>query len=328
MKLKKMKIGKTELPGNLLLAPMADVTNLAFRLLCKQHGADFTYTEMISAEALLRDNRKSLLKGISCPEEQPFGVQLVGNSKESLVKAALIIEEFYRPAVIDVNMGCPVSRIVQTGCGSALLQSPEKAYEIIAGLSDCLETPVSAKVRILGKVEKSLEIARLIEKAGALALTVHGRTREQMYSGNSNLEQVRAIKEELSIPVIANGDIKDEQSAAKVQELTGCDGLMIGRAAIGNPYIFSRIRHFLSTGEYLNTDPQSKQNQQIEDFETYLALLKEFDLLSSINLKTHAQWFTKGLSGSRNIRQKINGLKDPDSIISVIEDSGMLMGTQ
>lgn len=332
-----MKIGSTRLSGNLFLAPMADVTNLAFRLLCKEHGADFTCTEMINADALVNENRKSVLKGLSCPEEGAFGVQLVGNKPETLRDAALFVEEEYRPTLIDVNLGCPVRRIRATGCGSALLEQPERVYEIIKELSDCLgeRTPISAKIRLLGSEKKTLEIARLVEKAGASALTVHGRTAAQMYSGKSNPGPIKAIKEELSIPVIANGDIKEEKSAAEILEFTGCDGLMIGRAAMGNPFIFRRIRHYLKTGEELQTgearekgeEPDTREelqagdfrNRQFRDFEAYVGLLKKYDLLDSINLRIHAQWFTKGMQGSRQIRERINNLKDSESIIELMK---------
>jgi len=315
MNLNKLKIGKLETSGNLILAPMADVTNLAFRLHCRHYGADLTYTEMISADALLHENRKSFLKGLSSPEDRPFGVQLFGSSPEKLREAALFIEDECRPEVIDINMGCPVQRITRAGCGSALLNSPELVYGIISELTDALKTPVTAKIRILDRDEKTLEAARLIEKAGASALTVHGRRVEQMYSGNSDLEVIRAVKNELSIPVIANGDIKDEESAENTLEFTGCDGLMIGRAAMGNPFIFKRIRHYLETGEKLEFN---RQAQQLKDFETYITLLEEYNLFSSLNLKMHTHWFTKGLHGSRQIREKINNLKDGKAIIELI----------
>jgi tRNA-dihydrouridine synthase B len=317
MKLNKLKIGKTETSGNLLLAPMADVTNLAFRLLCRQNGADLTYTEMISVDALLKENRKSLLKGLSSPEDRPFGVQLVGSSPEKLREAALFTEDEYRPEIIDVNMGCPAQRITGTGCGSALLNSQKLVYEIISELTDVLKTPVTAKIRLLERDEKTLEIARLIEKAGASALTVHGRRAEQMYSGSSDLRVIRAVKHELSIPVIANGDIRDEESAEATLDITGCDGLMIGRAAMGNPFIFRRIRHYLETGERLEADRQARQ---LEDFENYIALLEEYNLYTSTNLRMHAHWFTKGLHGSRQIREKINNLKDGKAMIELIKN--------
>jgi len=317
MKLNKLKIGKTETPGNLLLAPMADVTNLAFRLLCRQNGADLTYTEMISADALLNENRKSLLKGLSSPEDRPFGVQLVGNSPEKLREAALFIEDEYRPEIIDVNMGCPAQRITGIGCGSSLLNSKTLVHEIISEMTDVLRTPVTAKIRIMKKDEKTLEIAHLIEKAGASALTVHGRTAEQMYSGSSNLMAIKAVKQELSIPVIANGDIRDEESAEKALEFTDCDGLMVGRAAMGNPFIFKRIRHYLETGEKLEVD---RQTRQLRDFNNYIALLEKHDLYTSTNLRMHAHWFTKGLHGSRQIREKINNLKDGKAMIELIRN--------
>jgi nifR3 family TIM-barrel protein len=297
---------------------MADVTNLAFRLLCRQNGADLTYTEMISVDALLKENRKSLLKGLSSPEDRPFGVQLVGSSPGKLREAALFIENEYTPEIIDVNMGCPAQRIIGAGCGSALLNSQKLVYEIISELTDVLKTPVTAKIRLLEKDEKTLEIARLIEKAGASALTVHGRKAGQMYSGNSDLAAIRAVKRELSIPVIANGDIRDEESAENTLEFTGCDGLMIGRAAMGNPFIFKRIRHYLETEEKLEVDRHARK---LEDFENYIALLEEYSLCSSTNLRMHAHWFTKGLHGSRQIREKINNLKDGKAIIELIRNS-------
>ncbi|MGB9928990.1 MAG: tRNA dihydrouridine synthase DusB [Methanosarcina sp.] len=318
MKLNKLKIGKTETSGNLLLAPMADVTNLAFRLLCRHYGADLTYTEMISTDGLLNENRKAHLKGFSSDADRPFGVQLVGNSPEKIREAALLVEAQYKPDIIDVNMGCPVRRITQAGCGAELLKSQELIYEIISELTDTLKTPVTAKIRILKNEEKTLELARLIEKAGASALTVHGRTIEQMYSGKSNLAAIRAVKHELSIPVIANGDIRDEESAEHALDFTGCDGLMIGRAAMGNPFIFKRIRHYLETGEKLNINIHSRQ---LEDFEIYINLLEEYDLFSAVSIRTHAHWFTKGLPGSRQIREKINIMKDRKAIIELIKSS-------
>lgn len=315
MRLKKLRIGRTELSGKLLLAPMADVTNLAFRLLCRRYGVDLTYTEMISADALLNENRKSFIKGLSSPDDRPFGVQLVGSCPEKLRKAAIFIEDEYRPEVIDINMGCPARCITGAGYGSALLDSPELIHTIISELTNTLKTPVSAKIRLLGKEEKTLEIARLVEEAGASVLTVHGRTAAQMYSGSSNLIGIRAVKNELSIPVIANGDVRDEESAERTLELTGCDGLMIGRAAMGNPFIFKRIGHYLETGEKLETGQQSRQ---LEDFDAYISILEEHNLLSSINLRMHAHWFTKGLHGSRQLREKINGLKDGEDITELI----------
>ena len=321
MKLGKLRIGKIETSGNLLLAPMADVTNLAFRLLCRQYGADLTYTEMINADALLKGNRKSLLKGLSASADRPFGVQLVGSSPERLREAALFIENECRPEIIDINLGCPSRKIIEAGCGSALLNSETLVSEIISELTNALKTPVTAKIRILASQEKTLRLADLIQDAGALALTVHGRRADQMYSGNCDLSAIRAIKKELSIPVIANGDIRDEQSAENTLDFTGCDGLMVGRAALGNPFIFKRIRHYLETGEKLDLDLKALQVRQLEDFETYLALLEEYKLFSSLNLRMHAHWFTKGLCGSRQMREKINTMKDGKAIIELIKGS-------
>jgi len=191
-------------------------------------------------------------------------------------------------------------------------------YEIVSELTYALKTPVTVKIRILERDEKTLEIAQLIENAGALAITVHGREAKQMYSGSSDLVAIRAVKRELSIPVIANGDIKDEESAENTIEFTGCDGLMIGRAAMGNPFIFRRIRYYLETGKKLELD---RQAQQLEDFKSYITLLEGHNLLTSQNLRMHAHWFTKGLHSSRKIREKINGLKDEKAIFDLVRSS-------
>ncbi|MGP8321315.1 MAG: tRNA-dihydrouridine synthase family protein, partial [Methanosarcinaceae archaeon] len=258
-----MKIAHLKLPGNLILAPMANITNLAFRMLCKKYGAALTYSEMISANAIVRQGEKTMQRGMTCDNEKPFCIQVFGNSPGTITEAAFILEDTYQPAIIDINMGCPASPIIRQECGAALLNSPKTIHDIISHLTDNTSTPVSAKIRVLDSMEKTLEIAKTIEDAGACAITVHGRTKMQQYSGNSSFEYAKIIKKELSIPVIANGDIKDGESAKHALEYTGCDGLMIGRAAIGNPYIFRCISHYLKNGEPLKTDHCI---QQVNDF--------------------------------------------------------------
>ncbi|SFM72552.1 tRNA dihydrouridine synthase DusB [Methanolobus profundi] len=312
-----MKIADLKIPGNILLAPMANVTNLPFRLMCKRYGASITYSEMISADAVIYENEKTLSRGMSCEDERPLGIQIFGNSPEIMTKAALRIEEIYQPEIIDINFGCPARLLTKDGCGSALLRSPELIHEIVKELSDDLSTPVTAKIRILEDMEKTLEIAHLIESAGASAITVHGRTRQQQYSGKANHDYVRRIKQELSIPVIANGDVVDEISAKQILEYTECDGIMIGRAAMGNPFLFKRISHFLETGEMLE---YNKCSQRITDLREYFRLLEEYDLMHTVHIKAQAQWFTRGMRNGRHIRRSISESDTIEDILQSLDE--------
>ncbi len=310
-----MNIGKLRLNGNLVLAPMADVTNLPFRLLCKKYGASLVYSEMTSSEAIVRQNQKTMTRGFTCIEERPFGIQLLGSNADSLARSAHIITERYLPELIDVNLGCPAQNIIKNECGAALLEKPEVIREIIERLSDSLDVPLTAKIRISRSFDRTLKIARIIEKAGADALIVHGRTKMQQYSGKSNLEFIKNIKRELSIPVIANGDIIDEKTAKHVLEYTQCDGLMIGRAAIGNPYIFRRLKHYLDHEELL---PPQTAGERLDDFFEYEAMCRRYGLFSFRDLNVKAVWFTKGMKNIKPKRVEINKTKDIESLLEVM----------
>jgi len=306
-----MRIANIKLEGNIFLAPMSNVTNLPFRLMCREYGASMSYTEMISSDAIIHENKKTVRRGISCDSERPFGIQIFGNSPETMIVAAQRIEESYRPDIIDVNFGCPARLLTKDGCGSALLRCPELIFDILKDLVDNLSTPVTAKIRILENMEDSIKIAELIEKAGASAITVHGRTQQQQYSGKSNMDYAKRIKQELSIPVIANGDIVDEHSAEKILEYTECDGIMIGRAAMGNPFLFKRISYYMTTGELLE---YNSCQQRYADFSDYIERLDEYGLTDTINMKAQAQWFTRGIRGGRSVREKIAASKNIDEI--------------
>ncbi len=307
-----MKIGGLKVPGTLLLAPMADVTNPAFRCLCKRYGAAITYSEMISADALLNYNEKTMYRAVRFAGESPFGIQLFGNSPETLTRAAVIIEEEYVPELIDINLGCPSPIITNAGCGAALLRDPDLISDILTQLCDTLNTPVTAKIRILPGLEETLELAGMIQDCGVSALTVHGRTLTRGYRGLADHGYAKMIKEELSIPVIANGDVRDGPSAAAVLEKTGCDGVMVGRASVGDPHVFERISHYLETGEIL----EASCSRRRQDCLDYLDLLEEYDCISHLNLRAHVQWFTKGLKGSRQMRKRIG---TSDSIPAFVE---------
>jgi len=311
-----LNIGNLKLKGNLVLVPMSGVTNLPFRLLCKKHGVSLVFSEMTSSEAVVRQNPKSIDRGFTCADERPMGIQLMGSSPENLASSAYFLQERFRPELIDVNFGCPAQEIIKNGCGSGLLRKPELIGKIMKQLSQTLEVPLSAKMRILPDFGETLKIARIIEKTGADAITVHGRTQKQGYSGKSDLEFIKGIKKELSIPVIANGDIYDENSARNVLEYTDCDGLMIGRAAIGYPYIFRRLSHYLDTGEIL---PEQEKCERLGDFFEYVAMRRNYDMLSFNDLKLNAMWFIRGMENVKKVRVEINKTQDIDSVMGIMK---------
>jgi nifR3 family TIM-barrel protein len=311
-----MKIGNLNLHRNLVLAPMSGVTNLPLRLLCKKYGASLVYSEMISSEAIVRENPKSIALGKIAEHERPIGIQLMGSEPETLLRSAVALERIYQPDMIDLNFGCPAQEVVRSGCGCALLNTPGIIREIIERLTGSLDVPVTAKMRILDSPERTIEVAKTIEKAGAAALTVHGRTQKQGYSGKVNLDIIKAIKSAISIPVIANGDIRDEKTASHALEYTQCDGLMIGRAAIGDPYIFHRISHYLETGELL---PGRTFDERLDDFFEYVKLCRRYDLLAFNDLKLKAQRFLKNRENIKCVRERLNGAVDIDSIMNIME---------
>lgn len=311
-----MHIGYLNLKGNLLLAPMADVTNLAFRLLCKKYGAALVYSEMVDADGVIYRSNKTISRIVSSEKERPLGIQLSGASAKSLEQAARLVEEQYSPDLIDINFGCPVRHIVKKGCGAALMNNPQLMADIMEQVSGTVSVPVTAKVRVYDDLDRTLEMVHMLEDAGASALTVHARTLQQNYSHSADWDVIRAVKEELILPVIANGDIDSEMSARTVLEQTHCDGLMIGRAAIGNPFIFRRIGYFLETGEFLEPPGVS---EQVDDFFEYIDTSEKSGLLDYASVKLHAKWFTRGIEGGRLLRTKINVAKDIDSVLEVMD---------
>jgi len=270
---------------------------------------------MTSSEAIVRQNPKSIERGFTCPDERPMGIQLMGSVPENLARSAYFLQERYKPELIDVNFGCPAQEVIKNGCGSGLLRKPELIGKIMEELSQTIDIPLSAKMRILEDFDETLKIARIIEKAGAHAITIHGRTQKQGYSGKSHLDFIKGIKKEISIPVIANGDICDEKSARLVLDYTDCDGLMIGRAAIGDPSIFKRISHYLDTGEIL---PEQEKRERLGDFCEYVALCRSYNMLSFNDLKLNAQWFTRGMENAKKARVNINKTQDIDSIVEIM----------
>ncbi|MCM2325929.1 MAG: tRNA dihydrouridine synthase DusB [Candidatus Woesearchaeota archaeon] len=310
-----MLIGPLDIRGKVVLAPMCEVTKLPFRLICKRYGAAIVYTEMIHADAYIMGAERTKKRAMVLEEERPVGIQIVGSSLEKLKKAAVMIEKDLKPDILDINIGCPAYNVMKTGSGSALLKDLDKLSEIVRELSSSVKIPFTCKIRVLEKDEDTLKAAGMIEKSGAAALTVHGRTARQGYSGKANWDIIRKIKQQAKIPIILNGDITDEASASNALETTGCDAVMIGRAAIKNPFIIKQISHFLDTGEALKNTFQDK----LKDYEEIISLYERYGIDDLTALKLLAQNFTKGEVKGSIFRRRISEAKTIDEIKAVFD---------
>ena len=316
----KLTIGTVHLDNNVALAPMAGVTDLPFRLLCKEQGCGLMCTEMVSAKALLYKNRntKPLLE--TRPEESPIAVQLFGSDPDIMSEMALMLEEGPY-AVIDVNMGCPVPKIVNNGEGSALMKNMKLAEKILTAMARKLHKPLTVKFRkgFNDASVNAVEFARMAESCGVAAVAVHGRTREQYYSGKADWDIIRRVKEAVSIPVIGNGDIFTPEDAKRMVEETGCDGLMIARGAKGNPWLFSRINHYLDTGELLPPPSKEEVNAMIL---RHCRLQIEFkgEYTAMREMRKHVAWYTAGYPHSSALRNDINQVSTLEELCGLIEE--------
>ena len=303
---KTLKIGNVELENRYVLAPMAGVTDLPFRLLCKEQGAGLLCMEMISAKALQYNNKntKALLE--IDPRECPVSLQLFGSDPDIISEQAKRIEELPFQ-ILDINMGCPVPKVVRNGEGSALMNQPQLVYDIVYKTSRAIQKPVTVKIRkgFNDESVNAVEIAKIAEDAGAAAIAVHGRTREQYYSGQADWDIIRQVKEAVKIPVIGNGDVTDGARAIAIQEQTGCDGVMIGRGAQGNPWIFYELLEYEKTGVM---PPRPSKDVIRETMLRHARLQIEFkgDYLGIREMRKHVAWYTKGLEGSARLRDDIN----------------------
>ena len=315
-----MNIGNVKLDNPYILAPMAGVTDLPFRLLCKEQGAGLLCMEMISAKALIYGNRntKQLLE--IHPEEYPVSLQLFGSDPEIMSEAAKRIED--RPfQILDINMGCPVPKVVKNGEGSALMNDPGLVRRIVEKVSRAIQKPVTVKIRkgFDDQHVNAVEIARIAEDAGASAVAVHGRTREQYYSGKADWDIIRQVKEAVSIPVIGNGDVVSGSSALAMMEETGCDGVMIGRGAQGNPWIFSDLLEYERTGK-LRLRPGADEIREMMLRHARLQIRYKGEYLGIREMRKHVSWYTKGLPGSARLREAINQVESYEELEQLLSE--------
>ena len=301
-----MHIGKIVLDNPVILAPMAGVTDLPFRLLAKEMGCALVYSEMVSNKGLLYKNCRTVDLMQIDPRERPVAIQLFGSDPEGMAKAAYIVEQAGAD-IIDINMGCPAAKIVKNGEGSALMRRPELAQKIMASVVAAVQIPVTVKIRKGwdAATVNAVEMAMRAEQAGISAISVHGRTREQFYQGTADWEIIRQVKNAVKIPVIGNGDVRMPEDAARMLTLTGVDGIMIGRGAQGNPWIFRRVIHYLETGEIL---PGPTVGERMEMLRRHLDMLLDFkgEYTGIREMRSHAAWYTKGLPHSAEMRLKFN----------------------
>ncbi len=317
--MKKLTIGNVTLDNNIILAPMAGVTDLPFRLLCSEQGAGLTCMEMVSAKAILYKNKNTEALLEIHPEEGPTSLQLFGSDPKILSEMAKQIEE--RPfSILDINMGCPVPKVVNNGEGSALMKQPKLVGEIVSAVSKAIEKPVTVKIR-KGFDEQNVnavEIAKIAEEAGAAAVAVHGRTREQYYAGEADWEIIARVKEAVSIPVIGNGDITDGISARKMMELTGCDGVMVGRAARGNPWLFRQIIAYLRD-ETVLPRPDIAEVKEMLLRHAGLQLETKGEYTGIREMRKHFAWYTTGYPNSSRLRQNVNMVEDFETLRRLID---------
>ncbi|WP_455542066.1 tRNA dihydrouridine synthase DusB [Intestinibacter sp.] len=315
-----MNIGNVSLDNRVFLSPMAGVTDLPFRLICKQKGCGMLYTEMINAKALCYNDENTKKMTKIEDEEHPIAIQIFGSEPEYMGRAAEILNS-HSNEILDINMGCPAPKVIKNGDGSALMKNPKLAEEVMRAVVENSTKPVTLKIR-KGWDDNSVnavEIAKIAEQAGISAVAIHGRTREQYYSGKADWDIIREIKESISIPVIGNGDVFEIEDAINMLEKTHCDAIMIGRGAQGNPWIFNRINHYMQTGEILpKPTAEEKISTAIEHMK--LAVAEHGEYVAVREMRKHIGWYIKGLKNSARFRDEINKLTDCESVVMKLKE--------
>ena len=314
-----MRIGNIELPKTAALAPLAGVGDRAMREISREFGACWTVGEMASSKGLSYGSKKSAELLEINEKERPTAVQLFGSEPETMAEAARMALE-YRPDAIDINFGCPVPKVAGNGGGSALMKDPELAGRIVKAVTSAVDIPVTVKVRAGWDSEhiNAVEFAKICEENGAAALTVHGRTRMQMFAPPVDLEIIRLVKEAVSIPVIGNGDVDSPEAAKRMYDETGCDLVMVGRGAMGNPWIFKRIAHYLETGELL---PEPTAEERMSVLKKHVRLLCEYkgEYVGMREARKHSSWYSKGMRGAAEFRRECGELTTPEDLERLID---------
>lgn len=314
-----MKIKNFQPENKVFLAPMAGVTDVVFRVLCKEQGCGLTYSEMVSAKGIMydNDNTKKLLE--IDEKEGKVAVQLFGSDPKVLADMAKKLEDNENIGFFDINMGCPAPKITKNGDGSALMKNPKLIGEIVKAVTSNTSKPLTIKIRkgFDDNCINAVEIAKIAEENGASGLAIHGRTREQFYAGNADWDIIKKVKESVNIPIIGNGDITSPQKAKEMLDYTGCDAIMIGRAAQGNPWIFKRITHYLQTGELLE---KPSINEKIDVSIKHLKMLIQYkgEYIGVREMRKHLGWYIKGMPKSAEMRVKINSIEDPKEMEALL----------
>ncbi|MET3111172.1 nifR3 family TIM-barrel protein [Salinicoccus halitifaciens] len=315
------KIGNIEISNRVVLAPMAGVSNAAFRLTVKEFGAGLVCAEMISDKALLAGNDRTMKMLYVDENEHPLSLQIFGGEKDTLVEAAKYVDQNTNADIIDINMGCPVSKIIRCEAGAKWLLNPDKIYEMVKAVTDNVSKPVTVKMRIGWDDEHiyAVENAKMAERAGAAAISMHGRTRVQMYEGEANWDVIRQVKEAVDIPVIGNGDVTSPELARAMLEETGVDAVMIGRAALGNPWMIYRTVHYLETGELID-EPDFESKMEVMKLHMDRLIDLKGEKIAVMEMRKHASWYLKGLKGNGDARKAINQAVTREEVIKIADE--------
>lgn len=314
-----LKIGDIEMKNPVVLAPMAGVCNSAFRLTVKEFGAGLVCAEMVSDKGIVLKNEKTMNMLYIDEQEKPLSLQIFGGEKETLVEAAKFVDQNTNADIIDINMGCPVPKITKCDAGAKWLLDPNKIYEMVAAVVDTVEKPVTVKMRMGWDDEHIFAVknAQAVERAGGKAISLHGRTRVQMYEGKANWEIIREVKHSINIPLIGNGDVQSPEDAKRMLDETGCDGVMIGRAALGNPWMIYRTVKFLETGELMDEPSvREKIDVCILHLDRLIALKDEY--IAVREMRKHAAWYLKGIKGNARARNAINECNTREDLVTLL----------
>ncbi len=315
-----LQIGNVRTKNNVVLAPMAGVCNPAFRLIAKEFGCGLVCAEMVSDKAIMHRNERTMQMLFVDDREKPLSLQIFGGDKKSLVEAAKVVDQQTNADIIDINMGCPVPKITKCDAGARWLLDPNKIEEMVSAVVEAVEKPVTVKMRIGWDAEHIYAVrnAQAIERAGGKAVSVHGRTREQLYTGTADWNIIKEVKEAVSIPVIGNGDVNSPEDAKRMLDLTGCDGVMIGRAALGNPWMLYRTIEYLSTGQ-LSPEPDVKEKMRIAILHMDRLIELKGERVAVPEMRKHMAWYLKGMRGSARVKDQIMETTKRDPMVQILE---------